>query len=409
MWGFDLFAGPRYQFESGHAENWTVPGSDKTALVVGREDTLHLSAPHLACIRELNLKKEGGKQTLTWRMKKPLGLEVKVPLQNTFAGPVDIEVSQYGLADPDNIRLASYQEAAEFNRFSLNIGDSYGTLEGKRLDEVASVEVESIRFNPDSLKRSNDNDLLLLRTSQKTQDLRETESNAHVVLKDGRAFNIPARVAAPRPKVSVISKGVQIDDDTPSAIHLGSEKELPVSSRIVFFIKSVVPERFERTQKIEVAAEDESFSTLLSVSDGSLVLQDAQTAVGVLDSAKTFGPSAFGPIRLRPIDAAGRKGDWQRLGTLIRLPQIKDVHCASGSSKECFLVGDNLFFLAEVAVDPSFTDPTIVPDGFTGQKLPLPHPPTGTLYFKLRDDPAVIQTFNSPGLHGSTSGSLPYK
>jgi hypothetical protein len=73
------------------------------------------------------------------------------------------------------------------------------------------------------------------------------------------------------------------------------------------------------------------------------------------------------------------------------------------------LVGDNLFFLAEVAVDPSFTDPTIVPDGFTGQKLPLPHPPTGTLYFKLRDDPAVIQTFNSPGLHGSTSGSLPYK
>jgi len=112
---------------------------------------------------------------------------------------------------------------------------------------------------------------------------------------------------------------------------------------------------------------------------------------------------------LRPIDAAGRSGDWQGLGTLIRLPDIKQIHCPGGPSKDCLLYGDNLFFITELAADPSFADAIMVHDGFTGQKLQLPHPSAGMFYFRLRDDPRVVQTFSVPTLRGLTSASLPYK
>jgi hypothetical protein len=32
----------------------------------------------------------------------------------------------------------------------------------------------------------------------------------------------------------------------------------------------------------------------------------------------------------------------------------------------------------------------VVPDGFLGAALPVPHPSAGTLYLKLRDNPQVI-------------------
>jgi hypothetical protein len=32
----------------------------------------------------------------------------------------------------------------------------------------------------------------------------------------------------------------------------------------------------------------------------------------------------------------------------------------------------------------------VVPDGFLGTALPVPHPGAGTLYLKLRDNPQVI-------------------
>ena len=41
--------------------------------------------------------------------------------------------------------------------------------------------------------------------------------------------------------------------------------------------------------------------------------------MATLDPLKSFGPSAFGPLRFRAVDG-NLKGDWQPLATLVRLP-----------------------------------------------------------------------------------------
>jgi hypothetical protein len=43
-----------------------------------------------------------------------------------------------------------------------------------------------------------------------------------------------------------------------------------------------------------------------------------------------------------------------------------------------------------VAADPQFHNAVQVPDGFPGNTLPVPHPTTGELYVRLRDDPAIV-------------------
>ena len=63
-----------------------------------------------------------------------------------------------------------------------------------------------------------------------------------------------------------------------------------------------------------------SFHTVLTLNDGSLMLEDAHTAVGTLEPLARFGASAFGPVRVRALSADGTAGDWQPLGTLVRLP-----------------------------------------------------------------------------------------
>jgi len=56
------------------------------------------------------------------------------------------------------------------------------------------------------------------------------------------------------------------------------------------------------------------------------------------------------------------------------------------------LSGTDLFLATSFAATPDFGDPTHVPPQFTGTELTVPHPVNGVLYFKLRDDPATVQT-----------------
>src|SRR6202022_4952207 len=101
---------------------------------------------------------------------------------------------------------------------------------------------------------------------------------ARVALKDGRVLELPTIVEAPRPKVTLVSKNIR-PGAVPSAINLGSQDELPVEGQISFLLKTEIPNRFSRSEKIEVATADESFSAMLSFSDGSLVLRDSENAV----------------------------------------------------------------------------------------------------------------------------------
>ena len=99
------------------------------------------------------------------------------------------------------------------------------------------------------------------------------------------------------------------------------------NGRLVFFLKSTVPAKFPRNEKVELAASDGSFDTELSLADGSLMLEDAKTAMGSVEPLTRFGPSAFGPIHLRVLSADGATGDWLPLGTLVRLPGFKELRC----------------------------------------------------------------------------------
>jgi hypothetical protein len=179
-------------------------------------------------------------------------------------------------------------------------------------------------------------------------------------------------------------------------VQLGSADDLPLDGRLVFFLKSTVPAKFPRNEKVELAAVDGSFDTQLSLADGSLMLADAKTAMGSVEPLTRFGASAFGPIHVRVLSADGATGNWLPLGTLVRLPGFKELRCPRTQAKPCTLSGTNLFLADAFAATPDFENPTDVPQDFTGTQLMVPHPAGGTLYLKLRDDPQTVQTLTLP-------------
>jgi hypothetical protein len=160
----------------------------------------------------------------------------------------------------------------------------------------------------------------------------------------------------------------------------------------VFFLKSKTPANFPRDERVEVAAADNSFHTTLSLSDGTLMLEDAGTALGVVEPLAKFGSSAFGPVQARAISADGVPGDWLSLGTLVRIPGFRELHCPHSPSRPCTLMGTNLFLAESVSSSPDFENAVDVPPDFTGTQLTVPHPVNGVLYLKLRDDPSTVQT-----------------
>ena len=179
-------------------------------------------------------------------------------------------------------------------------------------------------------------------------------------------------------------------------MQLGNPNDLPVDGRLVFFLKSNVPAAFPRDEKVEVAAADSSFDTMLTLSDGSLMLEDANTAIGSIEPLTRFGSSAFGPVRMRAVAADGATGDWVPLGSFVRLPGFRELRCPHSVSKPCMLSGANLFLAASFSSTPTFDNPTEVPPQFTGTQLIVPHPVSGVLYLKLRDDPSSVQMLTLP-------------
>jgi hypothetical protein len=113
---------------------------------------------------------------------------------------------------------------------------------------------------------------------------------------------------------------------------------------------------------------------------------------------KLLGPSAFGPLKFRPVAADGVEGDWKPLVNLVRVPALKSVHCESQREKQCTLNGDKLFLIDEVSSDPNFNNVVTVPDGFAESNLLIPPLKGKTLYLKLRDDPTTVDTAVVPTL-----------
>jgi hypothetical protein len=402
FWGYQTFDGPKFHLVSAHPAKWMVPATDQNGLVVGRDDTLHLQSDQAACVEQVTFKNPLGKEVkANWRLSKVDELEVQVPLKDEAAGPIAILVRQAGPNEVlDDVPLHSYSEAGHLDHFIINAGDQQGVLKGTRLDEVASLEMGGLRFAPGALSRADQKDELQVLSASGVA-MGSVRSNqdllAQVTLKDGRVLNLQATVEPPRPKLTLLSKSIQ-PGATPSAVRLGNQDELPQDGRLSFFVKSEVPDAFPRNEKIEVATLDNSFDVLLSLSDGNLVLQDAQTVLATLDPLKSFGPSAFGSLHFRPVDANGANGDWQALANLVRIPSLKEVRCPDSPDKQCTLSGTNLFLIESVASDSQFKHEVPVPLGFADQTVNVPRPNGTLLYIKLRDDPAAVNKAALPVL-----------
>lgn len=210
-------------------------------------------------------------------------------------------------------------------------------------------------------------------------------------------MTVAATVQTSRPKVTLISKNIQADSAAASsAIQLQGDGQLPQNATLSFSLKSQVPATFPHDEMIEVATDDEAVHIMLSVSDGTLTMQDAQTVLATLDPRKNLGASAFGPLRFRPVNANGEKGDWQPLVTLVRLPTLDALRCPASADKGCTLQGSGLYLLDSISTDPQFQQSTPVPDGFAGSSLSVPHPTGQVLYVKLRDDRSTVNKLALP-------------
>ena len=172
---------------------------------------------------------------------------------------------------------------------------------------------------------------------------------AKVTLKDGRVFPLVASIDAPRPRALLISKAVQPSPSIGNSnIQLADSGELPQDATLIFSLRSQAPSVFSHDESIEVATADGSSTTILSLSNGGMTLENTQVAVATLNPAKAFGSSAFGPLQYR-VNAKGVTGDWQPLATLVRLPVLKELKCPATAELACKLSGTNLFLIDSVS------------------------------------------------------------
>jgi hypothetical protein len=398
-WGFDNWEGPHFHLTFAQPGKWTVAAGEQSALIVGREDTVHLEDDSSACVERVALQPaKGAAMKLTWKAAKADSLEVAVPMKDAEPGPLNLEIHQFGLAKPDKLTLTAYAEAASLDRLTLSAGDQAASLRGNRLDEVATAELEGIELKPAKLSRVQDFDELAMNAGGSTANLDPGKTYvAKVHLQDGRELKVPVTLNPPRPKVTLLNKAAQPDPSAaPSPVHLSSPDDLPLDTRLVFFLKSSVPADFPRDEKVEVAAVDGSFHTTLSLADSGLMLEDAKTAMGTVEPQARFGSSAFGPIAVRAVAADGAAGDWLPLGTLVRVPSFRELRCQRSVSKPCMLTGSNLFLATAIGTGADLNNATDVPPDFAGTQLSVAHPVNGTLYLRLRDDPATVQTLTLP-------------
>jgi hypothetical protein len=399
QWGFDSFDGPTFQLRTAHTATWTVASADKNALVVGGDDSFHLEDGPAACVEDVTVEDAKGKKLQT-KWKDDSGkLQINLSLKDAAPGPLTMQVKQFGMPKADDISLQAYSEAAKLKDLVIKAGDQQAVLKGTRLDEVSGVEVNGVHYATGELKHAGEGDELSLSASGSAPPamVQGEKLAAHITLKDGHVLDLPVTMQPPRPKVALISKVIKPNSNpNPPAIQLEGQDELPQDATLSFSLKTQSPATFSPGEKIEVATQDESAQVQLSTADGSLTLQDSQTVVAVLDPLKGLGSSAFGPLRFRPLSANGEKGDWQPLVNLVRLPEVKEIHCSDNPDGPCTLTGSKLYLLDSVAADGQFQQSTTVPQGFAASELSVPHPSNGVLYVKLRDDPSAVNKLLLP-------------
>ncbi len=440
-WGFDTFTGITVPLQRRVGSGWAVASQHE--LYAGRANQMLLQADGTACASRIDLDLPGADDLkLAWKQAHDAAahaasvLSVQLPLEKATPGSISLLVHQYGTDTVARVAVTAYSDRARLTGLRIHAGDTRATLSGSGLAEIAMVRLGTLEYTPLPGQPADADELRLsTKSPAKSKDERAAlespggTGSAAAVLRDGRTLPVTYSVDAARPTLELISRTVKLAAPTGLPLSLPGSTDLPLDSTVTLALRSAVPARFSRTEKVEIALTDGSLRTILSVADGSLVLQDAHTALAFLSPGKAFGTSAFGPVQMRPVLDDGTEGDWLPLGAIIRLPTITGITCsrslsrpappadgaATAADTSCSLAGSSLFLLDSVAADSTFSTSVPVPAGFADDTLSVPRPADGhTLYLRLRDDPATIIPVTPPTPavttgthHGGPAGTSP--
>ncbi len=401
QWGFDTFSGPTLPVQSAAGSGWKLTASDDH-IILGEKNHLLLSSTGTACIESVTAQESGeAEQKLEWKPgEKHNVVALDLPLHSSSPGAVRLLVRQYGKEEPELLSMQAFSKPAEIKGVDYHLGDSSLSLSGSNLSEVKQIQFGGLTFmqpvgadHPGSVlsPAGGTPPLLLKLTSGNVSPKLKAgaQLTGEVTLADGRTLNLPFTAQEPRPSIAILSRRV-VRTPEASPIQLLNQDDVPLDAELILSLRS--GSAFPRDGQIEIASEDDSLHDKLGMSDNSLVLQDRNTVLTQINLRKTFGSSAFGPLRLRLVLHDGTVGDWIALATLVRLPQLTDLSCTAAGTLNCALTGSNLYLLGSVAPDSSFAKPVEVPDGFVGATLMVPKPTSGPLYLKLRDDPNSVGT-----------------
>lgn len=195
----------------------------------------------------------------------------------------------------------------------------------------------------------------------------------------------PARFTA-----AVIARHVQRPAQlSPVPLVLGSDDQVPSDATLRVSFRAAGKAQFTGRETIEVSAGSGGVTASLTTANG-LTIADPQVALATIQLSSVLGSSAFGPLRARIVreDVAG---DWLPIGTLVRLPAIRQLRCPDDpAAPACELSGDNLFLISAVSATPGFETSAAVPDGYPGNSIQVPRPSNGILYVRWHDDPTAI-------------------
>jgi hypothetical protein len=438
----------------------TATGDGKESaydLIAGHAATLLLNSTGSACVHTITAH-PSTKTEFPVPFKpdpksdQPNVLALTLPLEHDLTpGDLHLAIQQYEQPTADELSARTFSEPSKVTAVEIHAGDRALVVTGTRLGEIDKVTLGDLVFfpSPDASYdiQPADSDLsgtlhFALPANVPAPPTHVSESlTANIRLRDGRTLTQPLTVAASRPVISLLRKSSMPDARTAN-IYLSNADDLPLSSLLTFTLKS--PDRFPRNGQIEIETLDGTLRTVLTLApSGGLLLQDPHTIVATLDPLRSFGPSAFGALHMRaiyPIPAdrntsrrtqpeppaqaaittqpestaqpetaspsttdapaadapSSPASDWLPLVTLVRLPALSQLQCPAETTQPCTLTGNNFFMLQSLSPNPDYTDPTPVPDGYTGTTLSVPHPAAATIFFKLRDDPASIDSAVMP-------------
>ena len=452
FWGFDPFTGPTLPLQETPGKDWKLTAANVPNgwLIAGEDRHVLLSSTGTACIQSIALEPSTGKPDKeNWKPSdKPNTVDVALDLAAHDIGALHLDISQFGDPKPASVSLVSYNVPAKLDALHFHAGDNSAVLVGNGLNQVREVEMGGLTMKPapnnggpEPPPPTGERELRLsLAPDSKAPTLPVGDNLvAQIALKDGRTLALPVTVAPARPSVSLIGHADILPQTLPKSefhIKLSNDNDLPVGDALIFSMRSAQP--FPRTGGIEIASPDNSLNTRLSLSDSapgadakaSLILESPETLLATLQPLKAFGPSAFGPIRLRAVAPDGSAGDWLPLVTLVRLPELVSLSCpvaqpapvppakpaadipraalpdstsaaaatpaANPTTPACTLAGTGLYFIDAIATDADFTNAVHVPQGFVGTSIAVP-PPTGAVYYlRLRDDPTSVATAALP-------------